>query len=72
METLGDGEVVSVVLTGGDPSQVLTRFAARASFGAQRIGAAQREVADGARTRLDAPELDERVGELRVERNLYT
>jgi hypothetical protein len=70
METFGDGEVVTVVLTGGDPPQVLTRFAARAAFGADRIGAAQREVANGARTWLRAAQLGKRVGELRVDRHL--
>jgi hypothetical protein len=42
MQALGDGEVVAVVLAGGDPSQVLVGFAPCISLGAERLCATQR------------------------------
>jgi hypothetical protein len=42
MQLLGDGEVVAVVLAGGDPPQVLVSFAPRVSLGTERLGATQR------------------------------
>src|ERR1700722_10995304 len=44
MQLLGDSEVVTVVLTGGDPPQMLVRFAPRVSLSPKRLCTTQREI----------------------------
>jgi hypothetical protein len=44
MQLLGDGKVVAIVLTGGDPSQVLMSFAPGVSLGAECLGAPQCQI----------------------------
>jgi hypothetical protein len=46
MELLRDGEVVAVIVSGSDPHQMLLSVAPVRAFGADRLGAADREISD--------------------------
>jgi deaminated glutathione amidase len=70
MQTLGDGEVVAVVIAGGDPTQMFQRSAFAGLFGADRLCATQREIANGLRTRRCGSELSQCSRQLGIERDL--
>jgi hypothetical protein len=69
-QTLGNREVVAIVVACGDPQEMLLSFSGYRALSPDRLCATQRKISNRSRLRLGATELRHCGGQLCIERDL--